>query len=328
MRIAITLGLTLGLLSTACGEVGPFQHTAAGTTAALLAMAQPALNEESDYELAARALPGALKTIEGFYVADENAVLRGILTEGYCQYATAFVEDEWEVAKFAKHVDEVDYHNQRASKMFARCMNYAFMDLPSGTEKDLFASPEIAAKRIASMTSENRTPFMWAIVGLGGMVNHNLTRVEMLSMLPTVRAGLERLVAIDTKDHGEIDGTKKVPCNADCVVRLALPHIALGLVFSGASTQFGGDPKRAGDEFQIALRITADKEHPDGRMLLARTLWAYRVGLQTNDRKLFHDQLVKVLETDPAVFPEQRLANEVAQRRARRYLSHEKELFQ
>ena len=48
----------------------------------------------------------------------------------------------------------------------------------------------------------------------------------------------------------------------------------------------------------------------------------------TNDRKLFHEQLVKVLETDPAIWPEQRLANEVAQRRARRYLSHEKELFQ
>lgn len=290
-------------------------------------MAQPALQMESDYELASRALPGALKTIEGFYVADESAVLRGILTEGYCQYASAFVEDEWEVAKFAKKIDDIEYDNLRASKMFARCMNYAFMDLPAGTEKDLFAAPDIAAKRIASMGSKNRTPFMWAIVGLGGMVNHNLTRVEMLSMLPTVKAGLERLVIIDKADHGEIDGTKHVPCDAPCTVRLALPHIALGLVYSAASTQFGGDPKRAGDEFNIALRITADKDHPDGKMLLPRTLWAYRVGLQTNDRKLFHDQLVKVLETDPAIWPEQRLANEVAQRRARRYLSHEKELF-
>jgi len=178
------------------------------------------------------------------------------------------------------------------------------------------------------MGSKERTPFMWAIVGLGGMVNHNLTRVEMLSMLPTVKGGLERIVAIDKAQRGDIDGTKKVPCESGCTVRLALPHIALGLVYSAASTQFGGDPKRASDEFNIALRITADKDHPEGKMLLARTLWAYRVGLQTNDRKLFHDQLVKVLETDPAIWPEQRLANEVAQRRARRYLSHEKELFQ
>jgi hypothetical protein len=147
-------------------------------------------------------------------------------------------------------------------------------------------------------------------------------------MLPTVKVILERIVAIDTAQRGQIDGTKHVPCDSGCTVRLALPHIALGMVASAASAQFGGDAKKASDEFAIALRITADAAHPDGKMLLARVLWAYRVGLQTNDRKLFHDQLVKVLETDPAIWPEQRLANEVAQRRARRYLSHEKELFQ
>ena len=65
-----------------------------------------------------------------------------------------------------------------------------------------------------------------------------------------------------------------------------------------------------------------------GKFLLARTLMAYRVGLQTNDEKFFHDNLVKVLETPPSIWPEQRLANEIAHRRARRYLSHEKELFQ
>jgi hypothetical protein len=94
------------------------------------------------------------------------------------------------------------------------------------------------------------------------------------------------------------------------------------MVYSAASEQFGGNAKIASEEFQKALQITGDK------FLLARVLWAYRVGKMTNDRKLFHDQLVKVLETDPAIWPEQRLANEVAHRRARRYLSHEKELFQ
>ena len=34
-----------------------------------------------------------------------------------------------------------------------------------------------------------------------------------------------------------------------------------------------------------------------------------------------------VLQTDPAIWPEQRLANEIAHRRARRYLAMEKELF-
>ena len=315
------------LVIALAGCEGFIRHQAAGTTAQILELAQPSLQQESDYELAARAVPGALKTIEGFYVADAQPVLRHILAEGYCQYATAFVEDEWEIAKFAKALDQVEYHNLRASKMFARCMNYALDDMPGDFEKVLFGPPDAAIKRINDIGLSHRTELMWVGAGLGGMVNHNLSSTEMLSYIPIVKAIIARVIAIDTAQRGEIDGTKHVPCDSSCVVHLALPHIASGMLNSAASPQFGGDPKKAAEEFQIALRITADAKHPDGRMLLPRVLWAYRVGLGTNDEKLFHDQLVKVLETDPGIWPEQRLANEVAQRRARRYLSHEKELF-
>ncbi len=133
----------------ACG--GVIRHQAAGTTAEILAMAQPGLQQESDYELAARAVPGALKTIEGFFIADEQPALREVLTEGYCQYATAFVEDEWEIATFAKNLDEEHNQNERARKMFGRCMNYAFGDLPGGFEKDLLGAPDVAKKTIDSI---------------------------------------------------------------------------------------------------------------------------------------------------------------------------------
>ena len=301
------------LVFAGCGRV--IQHSAASTTAEILARAQPSLQQESDYELASRAVPGALKTIEGFYVADEQPVLREILTEGYCQYATAFVEDEWEVAKFAKKLDDVEYQNERASKMFARCMNYALMDLGSAWQKDLFGTTDAAQKRIAASGHDDRRAMMWAALGLGGMINHNLGSAEMLSYLPTVKLILQRVV--------QLDGPKTPSdCDSNCLVHRALPHIALGMLASGASKEFGGNAQEAAQHFQEALAITGD------RMLLARVLWAYRVGVMTNDRKLFHSQLVKVLETDPAIWPEQRLANEVAHRRARRYLSHEKELFQ
>ncbi len=296
-----------------CG--GVIRHSAASTTAEILARAQPSLQMESDYELASRAVPGALKTIEGFYVADEQPVLRGILAEGYCQYATAFVEDEWEVAKFAQKLDDVAYHNERATKMFTRCMNYALQDLGSGFQKDLFGTADASAKRISSTGGDKRLPLLWVGAGLGGMINHNLDSTEMLSYLPVVKQIMQRVV--------QLDGAKTPSdCDSNCLVHRALPHIALGMLNSGASKQFGGDPAAAAAEFQQALAITGD------RMLLARVLWAYRVGVMTNDRKLFHEQLVKVLQTDPAIWPEQRLANEVAHRRARRYLSHEKELFQ
>jgi hypothetical protein len=291
-------------------------HQASGPTADILVRAQASLQMESDYELAAQAIPGALKTIEGFYVADSSRdELRGLLAEGYCQYATAFVEDDWEVAKFAKQLDRAEELDGRATKMFARCMNYALADFDASFQKAIFGTPDQAKKAIDAVGLDHRTSLLWVAAGLGGMVNHNLGRAEMVAYLPVVTEMLDHVVEID-KAH------PPKHCDASCTVHLALPHIALGMVYSAASKQFGGDSARATQEFDEATSITG------GKMLLPAVLLAYRVGLQTNDRKLFHSQLAKVLETDPAIWPEQRLANEVAHRKARRYLSHEKDLFQ
>ena len=101
MRFRLACLLFVSLFACDLGKV------TVGTTAKVLQRAQPSLQQESDYEMAARALPGALKTIEGFWIVDpDNEILTAILTEGYCQYGTAFVEDEWEIAKFAHKLME------------------------------------------------------------------------------------------------------------------------------------------------------------------------------------------------------------------------------
>jgi hypothetical protein len=287
------------------------------TTAKVLVRAQPALQQESDYQLAHDAIPGALKTIEGFWVVDpDNTDLQTILTEGYCQYGTAFVEDDWEIAKFAKKLDDIEYHNARATHIFTRCLNYALRQLGDSWQAGLFETSDKVAQLAKATGGDQRDALMWAALALGSIINHNLNRVEMLSYLPSVQIMLTRVLELDKASP---------PTRVDLA---ALPHVAYGMLYSAASAQFGGKAAEARAEFETALKLTADKDHPDGRLLLARTLMGYRLGLMTNDRKLFHDQLKQVLETSPAVWPEQRLANEVAHRRARRYLSHEKDLFQ
>lgn len=311
MRAGLALVFLLHLV--AC-DLGQFTVR---TTAKVLARAQPSLQQESDYQLAHDALPGTLKTIEGFWVVDpSNEILLRILTEGYCQYGTAFVEDDWEVAKFAKKLDEIEYHNARATHIFTRCLNYALKQLGDAWQNDLFGEPDKFKTLVKATSSDKRDQMMWAAIALGSIINHNLNRVEMLSYLPTVQEILGRVIELDKASP---------PSRADFA---ALPHVALGMVYSAAGASLGGKPEQARIEFETALKLTADKDHPDGRMLLARTLLGYRSGLQNNDRKLFHSQLKQVLETPPSIWPEQRLANEVAHRRARRYLSHEKELFQ
>ncbi|HEV7559082.1 MAG TPA: TRAP transporter TatT component family protein [Kofleriaceae bacterium] len=299
--------IAVTLLGTGCG--GFLRGQALQTTSGILARAQPSLQQESDYELAARAIPGALKTIEGFWIVDPDKAsqLVPVLTEGFCQYGTAFVEDEWEIAVFAKKLDEAAYHNTRATKMFMRCLNYALTTLGPDFQKDLFASNEVAAARI--QRTDDRTALMWAAFGLGSIIFHNLGNPDMLALRGTVQRMMEHVIELDAKNPpGDLQ-------------LAALPHVGLGQLYGALSPALGGDPAKAATEFQIALKITNNK------FLLARALWGYS-GRTSNNQKLFHEQLKQVLETPPSVWPEQRLANEVAHRRARRYLSHEKEWFQ
>ena len=307
--------LRLLLISSVLAACTP-QDLAVNSTSKVLAAAQPSLQQEADYELARNAIPGALKTIEGFWVSgfgnsSAKERLERILAEGYCQYGTGFVEDDWEVAKFAKDIPAIEYHNDRSTHIFTRCLNFSLSLLGKRWQKEIFGTPEEVAKLLKDTGKGKRFALMFAGAALGGLVNHNLTRIEMISYLGTVQGIMERVIEIDQKS-----GAPKNPAHA------ALPYVALGMIHSAKGKAMGGDPEAAKANFQKALDITQDK------FLLARTLMAYRVGLQTNDQKFFHDNLVKVLETPPSIWPEQRLANEIAHRRARRYLSHEKDLFQ
>jgi hypothetical protein len=318
MRLGLALVFVVsGLLASAVSALSgcDLGRVTVGTTAKVLVRAQPALTQESDYQLAHDAIPATLKTIEGFWVVDpDNSDLIGLLTEGYCQYGTAFVEDDWEVAKFAKKLDEVEEHNARATHIFTRCLNYALKQLGSRWQTDLFDTTEKIAALVKDAGPGQRNQMMWAALALGSIINHNANNADLLSYLSTVKLILDRVLELD-KAHP--------PERQDYA---ALPHIAYGMIYTSSTST--GDATKAKAEFEAAIQATADKDHRNGKLLLARALMGYRVGVMTNDQAFFHDQLKQVLETPPSVWPEQRLANEVAHRRARRYLSHEKELFQ
>jgi len=323
MRLALVTAsfVSIVLASTGCGPYSVGENLALKTTPKVLKRGQASMQMESDYEMARQAIPGALKTVESFWInSPDNENLLSILTEGYCQYGTGFVEDDWEAAKFRKDIDAIEYHNERSSKIFTRCLNYALTMLGARWQKEIFAEPTVVTKLLKDTGKGKRFPMMFAGLALGSMINHNLTRMEMLGYLDTVQQILGRVI--------ELDGPKPQACPAapaPCAARIAhtaMPYIAFGMLNTARSKSLGGDPDKGRAMFEKALEITG------GRMLLARALMGIRVGLANNDRKFFHDQLKQVLETPPSVWPEQRLANEVAHRKARRYLSQEKELFQ
>jgi hypothetical protein len=260
--------------------------------------------------MASRAIPGTLKTIEGFhYVDPDNRRLKGLLAQGYCQYASGFIEDEYEQAEITGDREAMDYHARRVTNADIRCMNYA-LELIGGDWKQLIAGDlETIKRRVAGADADDRDALMWAAVGLGGMINFNKDDIALVSQVPKVRVLLDRVLAIDAER-----GPPKPQL-------LALPHLVLAMVLSATSPALGGNPELAAKHFKLAFDLTK------GRFLLARVLFARRYAVATQNRELFHKTLTEVLETDPAIWPEQRLANEIAHRRARRYLTRAKEWF-
>jgi hypothetical protein len=321
MRLASKLATVAVLALFSCGPYSVGENLAMKTTPKLLKRGQPSLQMESDYDMARMAIPGALKTVETFWInAPGDTTLLSILTEGYCQYGTAFVEDDWEQAKLDKNPKMVDYYNERSTKIFTRCLNYALTMLGDRWKKEIFGDPTVVAKLVKETGKNKRFQMMFAGLALGSLINHNLSRIEMLGFLDTVTQIMNRVKELDGPNPKGCPPQPQ-PCPG-ITVHQVMPYLAFGMLNTARGKALGGDPDAGKAEFERALALTGD------RFLLARTLMAFRYGVATNNRKFFHDELKKVLETPPSVWPEQRLANEVAHRKARRYLSKEKELFQ
>jgi hypothetical protein len=135
-------------------------------------------------------------------------------------------------------------------------------------------------------------------------VNLNRTNMKMALFATKAEALFLRIVELDPKFYN------------------GGAHLALGMLYTvqGESMMKGG-PEKGKAHFEKAIEVTG------GKFLMPKVMMARFYGGIMLDRKFFHDQLVEVTQTSPAIMPEERLANELAHVRAWRYLEHEKELF-
>ncbi|MCS5622300.1 MAG: TRAP transporter TatT component family protein, partial [Nitrospinaceae bacterium] len=94
-----------------------------------------------------------------------------------------------------------------------------------------------------------------------------------------------------------------------------------GAFYGGRSRMLGGNPEKSRHHFEKALDLTEKK------FLLVRLLFAKTYAVQNQNRELFESQLQAVVNAPPDLFPEQRLANEVARKKAAQLLDQIDELF-
>ena len=285
--IQFILVLLIVILLSGCS----IRRLAVQATLPLISSQIISMQEERDADLAEIAIPASLKMLEGLAKEDpENIWILQKLAEGFCGYAFSFLEDS---------------EPNRASGLYLRGKDYAFrtLEIQSNGKTWRRLSLDEWAKKMAEITPSQQPALFWAGQCWGSWLSLNLDSVEAFSDLPRIDALMNRAVELNPDFH------------------YAGPHLFLGAFYGGRSRMLGGNPDRARNHFEQALKIT------EGKYLLISFLYAKTYAVQNQDRNLFKTQLEKVLEASDDVLPEQRLANQITKRKAAVLLGKIDELF-
>lgn len=286
-----TLAAALAIALAAC-DPGAL---AARAAADLTTRTRSAFARESEVELARAAAPAGLKQLEGFLlVAGRRRPLLEALAEGFCGWGAGFLHDEWEREVIERGGDGAALVTS-ARAALGRCAHYAAWQLRPPLDRIFTLGGGAAADALAAAGRDDAAPLYWlvtahaALLGMTGELGLALRLPRMLEVLRRVNQLAPALA------HGQA-------------------HALLGSLLAAAPIL--GDLDEAARQLALARAVTG------GRLLLVDVLAARTLAVARGDRAQFTALLTAVLATSPAELPEARLANELAQRMARRSLRH------
>lgn len=257
---------------------------------------------DDDPELVRDAAPFSLKTLEALLVElPDHPGLRLAACSGFAQYAYAFPQTDAELAGDGDYA-RIEALRTRARKLFVRgrdhCLHALELRHP-GVGEQLLLAPEEA---LGWAGPEDVPLLYWSGAAWGGAVALGLDRPELVADFPAVRALLARALALDEDwDRGAI--------HAALISLEALPEA------------MGGSRERARRHFERAVELS------DGASAGPYVSYAVGVAQPDGDRAAFERLLRQALAVDPDRDPSQRLANHIAQRRARQLLDRAGALF-
>jgi hypothetical protein len=262
---------------------------------------------DDDPELIAGALPFALKTIEGLIASEPNDTrLLGAAASGFTQYAYAFVGQP---ADFVESDDlaRATALRGRALRLYRRAAGYGWrgleVDFP-GIRAALAAQPDQVEERLAGYSLEARhAPLLyWTAAATAAAVSLAKQDAELTADLPMVAAMMRRVLALDEGFGG------------------GAVH-EFFIVYEGSRATMGGSAAAARQHFERALALAA------GKRASPYVTYAESMSVAAQDRAEFERLLQQALAVDPEALPEERLANVIAQRRARWLLGRVEDLF-
>ncbi len=259
---------------------------------------------DNDPELVRDAIPFGLKTMESLLAqTPDHTGLLDSLSSGFTQYANGFVQQEADFAQ-ESDPDRARAQLERARKLYARAHDYALRSLESRHEGFRAALEKNPAKGAAMADDRCDVPRLyWAAASLALLVSNSKDDMALVGRLPQVEALIGQAIRLDPDWDG---GTL---------------HEFLFIYDGGRSEFMGGSLARAKEHFDRARALS--KNTRAGLYVS----WAEMISVQSQDRAEFEAMLQQALDLDIERAPKRRLANLIAQARARWLAARADELF-
>lgn len=286
MRILVSLLLSF-LLLTSCS----LQKIALRTTTGLFSYGIDALYAEPDLQIAEIAVASNLKLLEGFLRADpKNKEILLFLTQGYASYSLAFLEDS---------------EPERASLFYLRARDYGFrlLQRSKAFQNGIPRTEAEFIKQLPLLKKSDLPALFWTAFAWAGWVNLNRDNPQAVFDLNIVKAMMTRVLELDESFF------------------FGSAHLFWGSIYGSLPPMLGGDPEKAKDHFERALRLS------DGKFLVAYIYYAQYYAVTTLNEELFDKYLNMVLQAPQDIMPGYELLTAYAKKKARMLLSQKDELL-
>jgi predicted anti-sigma-YlaC factor YlaD len=257
---------------------------------------------DEDPELVGDAIPFGLKTMEGLLESAprHEGLLLGAAS-GFVQYAYGWVQMEGDMVE-AKDLARATELRERARKLYLRARGYGLrgleVDFPGITDA-LARDPKAALAR----TRKEHVPLLyWTAMGWAGAISLKVNDAEVSADQPIVEALARRALELD-EGWG-----------------LGSIH-EFFVSWESARSTIGGSMEAAREHYEKALASSK------GRRAFPYLTYAESVSVAKQDKAQFRELMEKALAIDVSRPDDQRLANLLAQKRARWQLGRLDELF-
>ncbi|MBI2838679.1 MAG: hypothetical protein HYX75_10205 [Acidobacteria bacterium] len=291
--------ITLALLMSGCS----IKRMAINSLGNALAEGTSVYARDDDPELIRDAVPFALKTVEG--LLEQSPRHRGLLlsaASGFTQYAYAFLQCE------ADYIEDQDLARatemrRRARKLYGRAMEYGLRGLEV-THRGFRTALRSDAPRALAVMKRTDVPFLyWTAAAWGAAISLAKEDAELTADLSLTEALMHRALELDER-------------------------FGAGAVHDFFIAYEGGRPESAGGSVQVAREhLTRAQELSAHKRAAPLVSYAETVLVGIQDRVEFTRVLEDALAVDPDKDLDQRMANLVAQKRARWLLSCTDSLF-